>query len=81
MRGGDIKGTPGVITVDLPTAITADNQDQEEYSFEIWDKPDRSLSLVKPGVAAANRMRRTVTGRGLMRMVSSGSAMDPKYHH
>lgn len=80
MNGEAIKGAPTVVAVDLPIPITRDNQDQEHYTFEIWDKPDRSLSLVQPGVAAANRTRRAVTGRGLFRLVSDNKEMPSRYH-
>jgi len=59
------------VTVSLLTQVTEANADSIEITLEIWDKPDRSWSRLKPGEAAANRVRRTVTGRGLLRMVGS----------
>ncbi len=64
-----ITGTPDTVTVDLGTTVTESNADSVSFTFEILDKPDRTLSLVKPGVPAANRTRKTITGRSLLRMV------------
>jgi hypothetical protein len=66
-----ISGTPTVINVTLPTAVTESNADTLEFVFEIWDQPDRSLSYLSPGVSAANRTRKVVTGRKLLDMLSS----------
>ena len=65
-----IEGEPSVITIDLDPPVTADNAADRELVFEIWDAPDRTWSLVQPGVPAANRTRRTVTGTGLLAMAS-----------
>ncbi len=77
MSGSEIDGTPSVIEVTLPVAITPLNADTEEYSFEIWDKPDRSLSLVAPTVAAANRERKVFTGRGLLNLANAAPNSAP----
>lgn len=66
-----INGTPDIIQVPLGTTVTETNADQVEFVFEIWDQPDRSLSLVQPGVTAANRTRKTLTGRALLRMAGT----------
>jgi len=63
--------TPDVFTVSLPTTVTADNADSIEIALEIWDKPDRTWSRVRPGETAANRTRKTVTGSALLRMAGS----------
>ena len=74
-NGADITpqttAAPDVISVNLGTLVTDSNADSIEFTFEIWDKPDRALSLVRPGEAAANRTRKTVTGRALLRMASA----------
>lgn len=77
MSGADIVGTPSVISVPLPVNITDSNASANEFEFEIWDKPDRSLSLVNPGVAAANRTHLTVDGHGLLRMVGASTNHAP----
>jgi len=77
MTGNGISGTPSVIEVTLPTTITASNADSEEYSFEIWDKPDRSLSFVRPGVSVANRERKVLTGRGLLLLANASTNSAP----
>jgi hypothetical protein len=61
---------PVVATVTLNTAINTQNADSLEYTFEIWDSPDRSNSMVQPGVSAANRTRKTLTGTEILRMAS-----------
>jgi len=68
-----VTGTPDIVTVPLPTTVTDANADNVEITLEIWDKPDRSWSMVRTGEAAANRIRKTVTGRALLRMVGSSS--------
>lgn len=73
----NITGTPEVITVPLPTPVTPDNADTQAYTFEIWDKPDRSLSLVQPNVQAANRTHMDVTGRALLRMANASANHAP----
>ena len=72
-----ITGTPDTITVPLPTTVTEANADSIEITLEIWDKPNRSWSRERPGEAAANRTRRTVTGRALLRMVGSAANRAP----
>lgn len=71
-----INGTPDVIVVPLGVNIDATNADSHSFTFEIWDKPDRSLSLVMPATVAANRTRVRYTGRALLRMgaVAANSA-------
>lgn len=69
MDGSSIQGEPDVIRVNLAEPITEQNADITEFTFEIWDKPIRSLSYVKPSMTAANRQRVVVTGRGLLRMI------------
>jgi len=66
-----VSGTPEVVRLSLPTAVTDANADSIEIMLEIWDKPNRSWSMVRPGEPAANRTRRTITGRALLRMVGS----------
>ena len=72
-----VTGTPDVIKVVLPTPVTPDNADNQALSFEIWDKPDRSLSLVQPNVQAANRTHMDVTGRALLRMANTSANHAP----
>ncbi len=79
MAGSDVVGEPSVINVTLPVAISGENADSQEYSFEIWDKPDRSLSLIKPGVFAANRERRVVSGRELLRLADAALNASPSF--
>ncbi len=67
----DVTGSPDVVTVFLPNTVTVANADDIEIMLEIWDKPDRSWSTVRVGEAAANRTRRTVTGRALLRMANN----------
>jgi hypothetical protein len=76
-----VTGTPDVISVVLPTPVTPDNADSLEYTFEIWDKPDRSLDVQQPTVQAANRTRMTVTGRALLRMANASSNHGPTATH
>jgi len=57
--------------VTLPTTVTDANASSIEIMLEIWDKPNRSWSRVAPGDAAANRTRKTVTGRALLRMAGN----------
>ena len=66
-----VSGTPDVINVNLGVNISEANADDISISFEIWDRPNRSLSLKSPGTAAANRIRKTYTGRGLLRLVDA----------
>lgn len=77
MNGAALSGEPSVITVSLPVGVTAANAASHKFEFEIWDRPDRSLSLVKPGVAAANRNRVTIDGRGLLRMLGVSVNQSP----
>lgn len=77
--GADITGQPSVIPVSLGVNITEANADSHSFEFEIWDKPNRSLSLVSPGVAAANRTRVTVSGRDLLRMVGVSTNRAPTF--
>lgn len=79
MTGADVSGQPSVITVNLGVSLTDTNAGSHTYEFEIWDKPDRSLSLVSPGVAAANRTRISVSGRDLLRMVGVSSNRAPSF--
>lgn len=72
-----ISGTPDVITITLPTPVTPDNADTQAFTFEIWDKPDRSLSLVQPNVQAANRTHMDITGRALLRMANAAANHAP----
>ncbi|NOX75805.1 MAG: hypothetical protein GXP17_04165 [Gammaproteobacteria bacterium] len=69
-----INGSPDTITVFLPTTVTEVNADDIEITLEIWDKPDRRWSRTRPDEAAANRTRRTVTGRALLRMAGGSIA-------
>ncbi len=69
-----ITGLPDTVTVILPVTVTENNADTVEITLEIWDKPDRSWSRERPDEVAANRTRRTVTGRALLRMVGSSVA-------
>ncbi|NOX76667.1 MAG: hypothetical protein GXP17_08695, partial [Gammaproteobacteria bacterium] len=72
-----VTGTPDVITVPLPATVTDVNADSIDVTVEIWDKPDRSWSMVRTGEAAANRTRRSVTGRTLLRMAGSAANRAP----
>ncbi len=76
-NGNDItpqmNGTPDTIAVSLPVTVTEANADSIEITLEIWDKPNRSWSRVRPGESAANRTRKTVTGRALLRMAGNST--------
>ena len=72
-----VTGTPDIVTVPLPTAVTETNADSIEIMLEIWDKPDRSWSRTRVGEEAANRTRKTVTGRALLRMAGSAANRAP----
>ena len=63
-----ITGSPDVISVELGITIDGTNADSNEFLFEIWDKPDRNLSLVDSSYGAANRVRKVVTGREILRL-------------
>jgi len=69
-----VDGTPHTVSVTLPTTVTEANADSIEIVLEIWDKPNRTWSRVRAGEAAANRTRRTVTGRALLRMAGNSVA-------
>ncbi|MCF6325343.1 MAG: DUF5011 domain-containing protein [Gammaproteobacteria bacterium] len=71
-----VTGTPNIVTVTLPTTVTDTNANSIEITLEIWDKPNRSWSRVAPGDAAANRTRKTVTGRALLRMAGNSMPDD-----
>jgi len=64
-----VAGTPETITVILPTPISQINADSINIELEIWDIPNRSWSRERPGVPAANRTKRSLTGRGLLTML------------
>ncbi len=68
-----VNGTPDTITVSLPVTVTETNADSIEITLEIWDKPNRSWSRVRPGESAANRTRKTITGRALLRMAGNST--------
>lgn len=72
-----ITGTPDTVAITLATPITVQNADSRVLVFEIWDKPDRSLSLKSPATPAANRTRKTYTGRGLLRMADVAISTPP----
>lgn len=72
-----VQGTPDMVEVTLPTAVSPANATDWSYTFEIWDQPDRGLSYAQPSVAAANRTRKTMTGEGLLRMVGALSNSAP----
>ena len=72
-----VSGTPAIVSVTLPVTITDANADSYEFIFEIWDKPDRSLSYVSPGVSAANRSRLVYTGTQLLRMAGTPANSAP----
>ena len=63
-----ISGRPSVIEVPISPVVSASNADDIEFEVEVWDQPDRSLSLLRPGVSAANRTIKTFTGASLLRM-------------
>ncbi len=79
MSGAELTGEPNVISVSLPVGLTDTNAGDHQFEFEIWDRPDRALSLVKPGVAAANRSRIAIDGRGLLRMVGISTNRAPRF--
>lgn len=66
-----ISGTPDVIPVSLTTTVTPNNAASLTFTFEVWDKPDRTMDTVQPGVQAANRTQMTLTGSALLRMVNA----------
>lgn len=68
-----ITGSPDVIAINLPETVTATNADEVSIQLEIWDKPDRSWSRVLVGEPAANRTQKTLTGRALLRLLSTNS--------
>ena len=74
----NITGAPDVITITFPTTITLANAQSHQLSVEIWDKPDRSLSWVSPGVAAANRSILTLDGMALLRRTDTATNHAPK---
>ncbi len=59
------------VLVDLGVTITSDNADSVSFTFEIWDKPDRRFLVKMPDTPAANRTRKTLTGRALLRMANA----------
>ena len=66
-----VQGSPAVVTVNLGEASVTDvNADSLRFTFEVWDKPDRSLDKSSPGVAAANRRYKEYSGRDILRMVN-----------
>ncbi len=67
-----ISGSPDIISVTLPAAVTEANADSIEIVLEIWDNPDRTWSREQPGETAANRTRRVITGRGLLNIIGMG---------
>jgi len=71
-----INGSPDIVSVPLPFVVTDVNADDIEITVEIWDIPNRSWSRERPGEAAANRNRRTITGSALLRMLGSKSTVD-----
>jgi hypothetical protein len=73
----DVSNKPVIVVVNLTTPITDANADSFEYTFEIWDSPNRSLSMIQPETAAANRVRKTYTGRGLIRLANSSGGVIP----
>ena len=79
MSGADVSGEPSVINVSLPVGVTDTNAGEHVFEFEIWDRPDRSLSIVKSGVPAANRSRVTIDGRALLRMVGVSTNRAPRF--
>jgi hypothetical protein len=72
-----VTGTPDVVSVALPTTVTEQNADQLRFVFEIWDQPDRRYSLRNPEVAAANRTRLELTGRGLLHLAEVAAPAPP----
>ncbi len=69
-----VSGSPDIVTIPLPTAVTVANADSIEIELEIWDAPNRTWSRVRPGEPAANRHRRTITGSALLNMLGNQSA-------
>ena len=67
MNGSNISGSPDVIEVVLPVPIDVGNATNEEYTFEIWDKPYLRMDANTPA-DQANRNRRILNGVGLLRM-------------
>ncbi len=63
-----ISSSGDVLIVNLKGSIDETKPGKTEFVFEIWDSPDRSLSLVDPSYKAANRTRRVVTGKELLRL-------------
>ncbi len=68
----NITGSPDMVSIPFSTTVTEANADSIEIILEVWDKPDRTWSREQPGVQAANRTRRTITGRALLRMANGG---------
>ncbi len=65
------------VLVDLGVTITANNENTVSFTFEIWDRPDRSLLVRLPDVAAANRTRKQLTGAALRQMAGVSSNRAP----
>ncbi len=70
-------GNPSVIPVPIEPPITKENQDSVSFTFEIWDKPNRSLNLIAPMLDAANRTRQTINGRGLIHLLANAKVNTP----
>ncbi len=70
-------GNPSVISVPINPPITKNNQDSVSFTFEIWDKPNRSLDLIAPTLSVANRVQQTISGRGLIRLLATASVNTP----
>ncbi len=68
-----INGSTDIVSITFTTPITEVNADSINIEIEIWDKPDRSWSRVRVGEPAANRTRRIITGRALLRMLGNTS--------
>jgi len=60
-----------VVTLTLPTPISASNANSVELVLEVWDKPNRDLSFYKPGTHARNRAKVVLSGAGVFGKVNN----------
>jgi hypothetical protein len=72
-----VRGSPEVLAATLPVPVAEANADDWRFVFEIWDRPDRRYSFLRPRSAAANRTRLELTGRGLLDLSEVRRVVDP----
>lgn len=72
-----VTGSPDVVSVTLPVAINSSNARQHHFTVEIWDKPDRTWSLVSPSSKVANQSRQAYNGSALLRLANTSENHAP----